>query len=75
MLLCYSRWGLNNKINDLHECALGIVYQDKKPDFETSLKNDKSVTNHVRNLHYLVTEVYKVKNNISPDIMKDIFHF
>ena len=29
----------------------------------------------MRNLHYLVTEVYKVKNNISPEIMRDIFHF
>ena len=39
------------------------------------LKNDKSVTIHVRNLRYLVTKVYKVKNNISPEIMRDIVHF
>ena len=39
------------------------------------LKNGKSVKLHVRNLHYLVTEVCKVKNNISPEIMTDIFHF
>ena len=67
--MCHSR-GLNNRINNLHERALRIVYQDKKSDFETLLKNDKSVTIHVRNLHYLVTEVYKVKNNISPEIMR-----
>ena len=66
--MCHSR-GLNNRMNNLHERALRIVYQDKKSDFETLLKNDKSVTIHVRNLHYLVTEVYKVKNNISPEIM------
>ena len=72
--MCHSR-GLNNRINILHERALRIVYQDKKSDFETLLKNDKSVIIHVRNLHYLVTEVYKVKNNISPEIMKEIFHF
>ena len=29
----------------------------------------------MRNLHYLVTEVYKVKNNISPEIMREIFNF
>ena len=68
--MCHSR-GLNNRINNLHERALRIGYQDKKSDFE----NDKSVTIHVRNLHYLVTEVYKVKNNISPEIMREIFHF
>ena len=72
--MCHSR-GLNNRIINLHERALRIAYQDKKSDFETLLKNDKSVTIHVRNLHYLVTEVYKVKNNISPEIMREIFHF
>ena len=72
--MCHSR-GLNNRINNLHERALRIAYQDKKSDFETLLKNDKSVTIHVRNLYYLVTEVYKVKNNISPEIMRKIFHF
>ena len=72
--MCHST-GLNNTIENLHERALRIVYQDKKSDFETLLKNDKSVTIHVRNLHYLVTDVYKVKNNISPEIMREIFHF
>ena len=47
----------------------------RKSDFETLLKNDKPVTIHMRNLHYLVTEGYKVKNNISPEIMRDIFYF
>ena len=74
MWMCQSR-GLNSRMNNLHERALRIVYQDKKSDFETLLKNDKSVTIHVRNLHYLFTEVYKVKNNISPEIMREIFHF
>ena len=72
--MCHSR-GLSNRINNLHERALRIVYQDKKSGFEILLKNDKSVAMHVRNLHYLVTEVYKVKHNISPDIMRGIFHF
>ena len=72
--MCHSR-ALNNRINNLHERALWIVYQDKLSDFEALLKNDKSVTIHARTLHYLVTEVYKAKNNISLEIMRDIFHF
>ena len=72
--MCHSG-GLNNKINNLHERALRIVYNDKKSDCETMLKSDKSVTIHLKNPHYLVTEVYKVKNSISPDNLKDIFHF
>ena len=71
--MCHSR-GLNNRISNLHERALRIAYQDKKSDFEALLKNGKSVIIHVRNPHYLVTEIYKVKNNISPEIMRDI-HF
>ena len=72
--MCHSR-GLNNKINNLHERTLRNVYQDKKSGFETLLKNDNSVTIHLRNLHYLVPEVYKVKNNISSEIIKEIFDF
>ena len=72
--MCHSR-GLNNRINNLHERALRIVFQDQKSDFKTLLKIGKSVTIHARNLHYPVTEIYEVKNNISPEIMRDIFHF
>ena len=72
--MCWSR-GLNNRINTFHEHVPRIVYQDKKLEFETFLKNDKSVAIHLRNLHYLVTEVYKVKNNVFPEIMRNIFHF
>ena len=72
--MCHRRsW--NNRINNLHECILRILYQDKKSDFETFRKNDRPVTIHVRNLHYLVNEIYKVKNNISPELMRHIFHF
>ena len=49
--------------------------KDEKSDFETLLKNDTVVTIHVENLHYLVIEIYKVKNDISPDVIRDIFHF
>ena len=34
---------------------------------------DNSVTVQQKNLQVLVTEFYKVKNGIAPEIMKDIF--
>ena len=74
MWICYSR-GLNNSINNLHERALRIVCQSKKLDFAILPKNDRSGTIYRKNLHYFVTEINKVKNNISPDIMRHIFHF
>ena len=74
MWMCHTR-GLNNIINHLQERALRIVYQDKNSNFETFLKNENYVTIHVRNLDSLLTGVYKVKKNISSDIVRAIFHF
>ena len=53
--------------------ALRIVYEDKKLSFETLLKREKSTSIHMKNLQHLVTELFKVKNNLSPEIMKEIF--
>ena len=39
--MCQGK-GLNNKINNIYETALRIVYQDKKSSFETLSKRDKS---------------------------------
>ena len=46
----YHGRDLNNKINNIHERALRIVYQDKKSSFETLLKRDKSTSIHVKKL-------------------------
>ena len=57
---------LNNKINNLHKRSLRLVYKDKKLTFHELLDKDDSVTIHQRNLQRLATEMYKVKNNLSP---------
>ena len=64
---------INNKIKRIYERALRIVYKDKFSTFENILENDKAVKIHVRNLQILVTEMYTVKNRISPKIISDIF--
>ena len=63
---------LNNKINRIHERALRLVYQNNL-SFTELLDLDNSVTVHQKNLQVLVTEIYKVKPGIAPEIMKDIF--
>ena len=60
---------INHKINKLHERALRIVYNDHFSSFEELLSKDKSVTVHQRNLQTLATEMYKILNGLSPDIM------
>ena len=64
---------LNNRINRLHERALRLVYEIPSLTFEQLLKKDNSFTIHHRNLQNLSTEMYKIRNNMSPGIMKCIF--
>ena len=45
----------------------------KKSTFKELLEKDNSVTIHVKNLQVLVTEMYKVQNNWSPEIMNKVF--
>ena len=72
--MTHSR-GLNNEINHIHERALRIIYNDFWTTFEGLLAKDKSVTNHNRNMQQPVTEIFKVKMGISPNVMKEIFNF
>ena len=64
---------LNNRINRLHERALRLVYKNTHLTFEELLHKDNSFPIHHRNLQRLAIEMYKVKNNLSPTIMKNIF--
>ena len=64
---------LNNRINNIHERALRLTYKDDKSSFKQLLEKDNSVTVHQKNTQVLVTEIFKVKNNLGPDIMKDVF--
>ena len=60
---------INNKINRLHERCLRIVYSDNQSNFEELLKKDNNVSVYQRNLQFLATELYKVSNGLSPDLM------
>ena len=66
---------LNNRINKIHERALRLVYQNKNLSLSELLELDNAVTIHQRNLQVLVTEIFKVKNNLSTEIMKQVFDF
>ena len=60
----FHRRVLNNKINSLHERALKITYGDRSCSFRDRLKKRNSVSVHHRNIQALVTEMFKVENNI-----------
>ena len=73
--MSYSRT-MNNRINKIHEKALSIVHKDEANlSLDDLLKIEKSVSIHRRNLQILKTEIYNVRNDLRPKIMKDLFHF
>ena len=64
---------MNNKINQLHEGCLRIIYNDKHSNLEELLVKDSLVSVYHINIHSLVIEMYKIVNGICPEIMNDIF--
>ena len=71
-IIDYNRT-LSNRINSFHKRTFRVVCNDLKSSFHQLLEKDNSVTIHQRNLKVLAIEVYKVHNNIAPEIMKDAF--
>ena len=60
---------LNNKTNRLHERCLRMIYNDKISNSEELLNKDNSVSIHRSNIHALAIEIYKVANDLSPEII------
>jgi hypothetical protein len=66
---------MNRKMNYIHERALRLVYNDYSSTFDELLREDKTVSFHHRNIHNIAIEMYKVKNDLCPSFMKDIFTY
>ena len=49
------------------------MYQNYESTFKELLDMDKSLCFHHRNIHQVAIEMYKIKNDLSPTFMKDIF--
>ena len=65
---------LNSRVNKLHERTLRIVYQqDYASSFTELLEKDNAATIHNRNIQLLATELFKVKNGLSPPFINKIF--
>ena len=68
VLMFYSR-GINNKINQLHERALRIIYKDNTSTFEELLEKDNSFSVHRRNIQSLAIELFKIMSGLSNNTM------
>ena len=59
-----------NNINNLNERALRILLNDQTSNLETLLLESSDICNNHRNIQTLMTETYKIPNNISPPTME-----
>jgi len=64
----------NQKINQAHKRGLRAVYLNFDATLEELLTVDKSTTIHIRNIQFLMTEVYKSMNHLNPEFMWNMFH-
>ena len=69
----FHSYCLNNRINRLHERCLRMVYNDKVSNFEELLNKNNSVSINHDNIHALAIEMYKVANDMSSNIMNEVF--
>ena len=63
----------NHYINHIFERALRVVYKDHISSFDNLLEKDNFCKIFDRNLQKMVTETFKIKMNIAPEIMKEVF--
>ena len=71
---CPLIWMFHGRgVNHLHERSLRIVYKDNISSSEDLLRRDKSFTIHEKNIQSLTIELFKIKGNLSNNIMYDIF--
>ena len=63
----------NNKINRLHEAALGFVYDDDVSTFDQLLVMDKSFYIHHQNIQRLLAEICKTLHDISGNSLEELF--
>ena len=62
----------NNKINNVHEKALRIIYSDYKSTFQELLDKDASFSVNHTNIQTLAIEIYKHIHGLSPAVMGEV---
>ena len=70
-MFCFRQ---SNNLNKVHKRALKLIYQGNC-NFEVFLEKHHDFSILQRNLQVLMTEIYKIVNDIAPPIMNSLFTF
>ena len=62
-------------VYNVQERVRRLTYKDNENSFQTLLNENNETSVHQRNVQFLMTEIYKVKNNYAPPIMHHLFQF
>ena len=65
----------NNLVNKNQERVLRLTYKDNENNFQTSLNESNETSVHQRKLQFLMTEIYKIKNNYTLPTTHHLFQF
>ena len=63
----------NNLVNKIQERALRLTYKDNQNNFQTLLNECNETSVHQKNLQFLMTAIYNIKNNCALPIMHHLF--
>ena len=63
---------LNNALNNIHERALRLIYNDYEKSFNSILTESNLKTIHEKNLEFLAIKICKFQNGLTTPIMNDI---
>ena len=65
---------LISKVQKTHFRALQMLYNTYKKSYNELLILNRDISIHQKQLHFLVTEVYKSVNNLNPQFMRNYFN-
>ena len=66
---------LNNLVNEVQKRPLRLSYKNNENNAQTLLSENNETSIYQRNLHFLMMEIYDVKNNRVLPIMDYLFQF
>ena len=72
-VVCFARKTGLKRVNNAYKRCLRLIYSGKRSSYEELLEKDGLVSFHHRNIQVLATELYKIKNDVQPNIFSNLF--